>query len=381
MIDANGALTAAECPVVGTTRCSSIRSSVKVQVEAYKPNAQHPFFDVGGTIYAEGHQHAWFVGVGTAPVSARPFWDGAAFSVDRDVDLTGSQRHLKVDNGIHPITITIPLNKVLFQHTFEVRVSLDTVTVDDRGLESAAAARIVDPGPFVASASAARTVQRVSSKLKAPPPAPRPPARCPSGPQPPCGTAAAGQPARDRRRGQWHRARAGHPHRRVARRDQRHVLTTSGGSARSGSDFTATRTLVRFENGDTSPRIVEIPIREDRAVESPGELQCLARRSALRAARAAHAAPRSTILDDDQPPPPPPPTFTIGGTVDGLQGSGLVLSNLGARRCRCRQRELHVPGHRLRRPALRGQRQDPAAQPRPGVHGAERRRSRRAART
>ena len=37
-----------------------------------------------------------------------------------------------------------------------------------------------------------------------------------------------------------------------------------------------------------------------------------------------------TILDDDQPPPPPPPTFTIGGTVDGLQGSGLVLSNLGA---------------------------------------------------
>ena len=37
-----------------------------------------------------------------------------------------------------------------------------------------------------------------------------------------------------------------------------------------------------------------------------------------------------TILDDDQPPPPPPPAFTIGGTVDGLQGSGLVLSNLGA---------------------------------------------------
>jgi hypothetical protein len=37
-----------------------------------------------------------------------------------------------------------------------------------------------------------------------------------------------------------------------------------------------------------------------------------------------------TILDDNQPPPPPPPTFTIGGTVDGLQGSGLVLSNLGA---------------------------------------------------
>ena len=37
-----------------------------------------------------------------------------------------------------------------------------------------------------------------------------------------------------------------------------------------------------------------------------------------------------TILDDDQPPPPPAPTFTIGGTVDGLQGSGLVLSTVGS---------------------------------------------------
>ena len=36
------------------------------------------------------------------------------------------------------------------------------------------------------------------------------------------------------------------------------------------------------------------------------------------------------ILDDDQPAPPPPPTFTIGGTVDGLEGSGPGLTNLGA---------------------------------------------------
>ena len=327
MIDANGALTAAECPVVGTTRCSSIRSSVKVQVEAYKPNAQHPFFDVGGTIYAEGHQHAWFVGVGTAPVSARPFWDGAAFSVDRDVDLTGSQRHLKVDNGIHPITITIPLNKVLFQHTFEVRVSLDTVTVDDRGLESAAAARIVDPGPFVASASAARTVQRVSSKLKAPPPAPRPPARCPSGPSRHAGQLQLGsQPVTAGEASGTALVlvtRTG-----GSRGPASAVLTTRGGSARAGSDFTATRTLVRFENGDTSPRIVEIPIREDRAVESPESFGV-----SLADPRCAHLGQRrgatAMILDDDQPAPPPP-TFTIGGTVDGLQGSGLVLSNLGA---------------------------------------------------
>jgi uncharacterized delta-60 repeat protein len=31
--------------------------------------------------------------------------------------------------------------------------------------------------------------------------------------------------------------------------------------------------------------------------------------------------------DDDAAPPPPPPAFTVGGTVDGLEGSGLVLVN------------------------------------------------------
>ena len=82
-----------------------------------------------------------------------------------------------------------------------------------------------------------------------------------------------------------------------------------------------------------------------------------------------------TILDDDQPPPPPPPTFTIGGTVDGLQGSGLVLSNLGAAVPVSANGSFTFPGTALDRPVLRGQRQDPAAQPRSVVHGAERHRS------
>jgi uncharacterized delta-60 repeat protein len=106
------------------------------------------------------------------------------------------------------------------------------------------------------------------------------------------------------------------------------VVSTTDASARSGRDFTATRTLARFENGDTSPRIVEIPILEDRAAESPESF-----RISLTGPRCARLGQRraatAMILDDDQPAPPPPPAFTIGGTVDGLQGSGLVLTNLG----------------------------------------------------
>ena len=343
MIDANGPLTAVECPVVGAPqqRCSSIRSEVKVQVEAYKPKAAHPFFDVGGTLYAEGHEHAWVVGAGTSPVSVRPFWKGAEFDVNGDTDNNTTQSHL-VLNNFHPITIKIPLDAVHFQHRFTVLVSLDTVAVDDRGLESAAAARIIDshgvapddsPARLIARGSTAReslarAVKRVSPKLKAPPAAPRPAARCPTGPR--------------RRAGQLQLARqpvtvgeaSGSALVQVIRTGGSRgatsaVLRTTGGSARSGVDFTPTRTLVRFENGDRSPRIVEIPIREDRAVESPESF-----RISLTDPRCARLGQRraatAMILDDDQPAPPPPPTFTIGGTVDGLEGSGLVLTNLGA---------------------------------------------------
>ena len=106
------------------------------------------------------------------------------------------------------------------------------------------------------------------------------------------------------------------------------TVNTRGGTARSGVDFKPTRTRVRFENGDTSPRLVDVPIREDLAAESPESFRVSlahVRCSRLGKQRSGEV----TILDDDQPPPPPPPEFTIGGTVDGLQGSGLVLSNLG----------------------------------------------------
>jgi uncharacterized delta-60 repeat protein len=339
LIDANGPLTAVECPVVGNPqqRCSSIRSKVKVEVEAYKPGAAHPFFDVGGTIYAEGHEHAWVVGAGTSPVSVRPFWEGAEFDVNGDTDDNTTQSHLVVDN-FHPIIITIPLDAVHFQHRFRVLVSLDTDAVDDRGLESAAAARIFDSHGVESADGLARTIARgstaraslarVSPETKAPPAAPRPAARCPAGPSRHAGQLQLGsQPVTV---GEASGSALVQVIRTGGSRGATSaVLSTTGGSARSGTDFAPTRTLVRFENGDRSPRIVEIPIREDRAVESPESFRIsladphCARLGQRRAATA-------TILDDDQPAPPPPPAFTIGGTVDGLEGSGLVLSNLGA---------------------------------------------------
>ena len=153
-------------------------------------------------------------------------------------------------------------------------------------------------------------------------------------------------------------------------------VSTRGGTARAGPTSTQTSTTVRFGNGDATPRLAQIPMREDKTTEPPEKFTVSIshpRCAKLGARRSASV----TILDDDQPPPPPPPpAFTIGGTVDGLQGSGLVLSNLGAELPVSGNGSFTFPGTASRRPALRGQRQDPAAHPRSGVHGRPRRRSR-----
>ena len=148
-------------------------------------------------------------------------------------------------------------------------------------------------------------------------------------------------------------------------------VRTSGGSAHSGQDFRPTTTRVTFGNGDTSPRLVEIPIREDAAVESQENFtvslshpQC----GALGKQRRASV----TILDDDQPPPPPAPTFTIGGTVDGLQGSGLVVTNRGADVPVSANGSFTFPGTASAGQAVRRRGQDPAEQPQAAVHGARR---------
>ena len=41
------------------------------------------------------------------------------------------------------------------------------------------------------------------------------------------------------------------------------IVTTSAGSAEAGTDYTETSTRVTFADGDSSPRLVEIPILQD----------------------------------------------------------------------------------------------------------------------
>ena len=206
--------------------------------------------------------------------------------------------------------------------------------MSDRGRESAAQAFIRDPqdgGPALLTTRG--LTPRGKPKFKEPGIAAQQAARCPAGTPRKAGTIQFSDSGLRGERVLERPAGPGHPHRRHARQRQRHGLHPWRG-AQSGRDFTRTSTTVRFADRDTSPRLVEIPIREDQAVESPenftvslGQPHCANLGQQRRAT--------VTILDDDAPATATtssgtPPAFTVGGAVDGLEGSGLVLGDQGA---------------------------------------------------
>ena len=99
-------------------------------------------------------------------------------------------------------------------------------------------------------------------------------------------------------------------------------MITSDGSAEAGADYTAVSTTVRFEDGDTSPRLVEIPILQDQVGENDETFDV----SLLDPNCGAFGDQTTAEVTITDVAVARSGEFTIGGTVTGLEGSGLVLA-------------------------------------------------------
>ena len=326
------------CPTPEHSDCPLIRGFVRFHARAYAASAGGDFFSIGGIAFLEGHNGLWFEREATDSDLRTPAWSIDDFDFGGSVKVPGSRRpHVgpKFVQGptahivlAQPLKFRIPLASVHDNELFAVHVTLEAQATDDRAGETTALAFLDDPQHLDQPLLKSRGLQ-VLGKPGFPEPkvTPPPAATCPAAPSAHAGKLQLSSPS-------YAIGEAdGFPTVLVTRTggssgEISATVRTSGGSAHSGQDFKPTTTRVTFGNGDTSPRFVEIPIREDKEAEpqenftvSLSHPQC----GTLGKQRQASV----TILDDDQPPPPPPPTFTIGGTVDGLQGSGLVLTTLG----------------------------------------------------
>lgn len=103
------------------------------------------------------------------------------------------------------------------------------------------------------------------------------------------------------------------------------VFATVGGTASPGVDYTDVTTVVRFADGETGRRVVSVPIHPDTVLEN-NETVTLAL-STPSCASIDRASAELTIYDDDGDNEPA--LFALGGTVTGLEGTGLRLRNRG----------------------------------------------------
>lgn len=325
------------CPPKTVDDCPLLRASIRFRARAYAASARNgsggDFFTEGGIAYLEGHRGHWTFTAATDDDSQVALWDRSSFRRTSTCKSCIPSRiggpAIADDELRGPVTLTVPLDSVRDNELFGVDVTLESEATNDRGGESTSLGFIEDPehvGPGLLKTRGLKPLGK--PKFREPKVTPPPAASCPAGPSPRAGrlqlSRGAYAVAEDGRTPMVLVTRTGGSHGEITA-----TVRTKSGSAKAGQDFEATTTRVTFRNHDTSPRFVEIPIREDKAAESQeGFTVSVSRPQCGKLGKQRSAS--VTILDDDQPPPPPPPTFTISGTVDGLVGSGLVLTNAGA---------------------------------------------------
>ena len=99
------------------------------------------------------------------------------------------------------------------------------------------------------------------------------------------------------------------------------MVTTADGTA-TVDDYAPVASTVSFPDGDETARVVRVPIVPDLLHEADETFTATLSDSSC-ATIGARAEVQVTIIDDD-----PETRFSVGGTVTGLQGSGLVLRNV-----------------------------------------------------
>ncbi|HEX5899767.1 MAG TPA: Calx-beta domain-containing protein, partial [Solirubrobacteraceae bacterium] len=321
-IDANHALLPSECP--SHLDCKPIRGVVRFKARAYAESAGGDFFRAGGLAYIEGREGRWTIEAVTSSDSRRPLWDDGNFTIDDDVDDVGTRSHAVAELR-KPVTMNVPLSSLRDGELFAVHVRLDAETLDRRGRESAVEAFIRDPQDLKPA-----LIETTGLKARGAPAfdEPRvktlPAARCPAGSRRKAGRLQLSAPAyvTDESTGVplfVLVTRTG-----ATRGQASATVRTSAGSAQAGRDYTQTSTTVRFTDGDTSPRLVEIPALQDDEPE-PGQTFSVSLSHPHCATLGKQRRAEVTIVDDVALV-----RYTPNGDVDTSFGhSGITISDLG----------------------------------------------------
>jgi len=301
-----------------------IRAMVSATYWAYPDTlgASDPFFSVDGFADIHGFLDSYDAFVGTRARAGDPLWDESDFVLERP---RGDGRHVIVRLA-SPITVDIPLDAVPVGQVFTIGLFAKTEAWSRRQGESYAGAYFRDP---VQSGGLSMEYEGVTML---PPPSA---VRIPSWevePAPGCNAGGGASTIQfDTTSYFWPEWPGGEAPVAVTRTGSGEgaasvVFTMSGGSASPGSDYESVTTVVRFADGETGTRAVFVPITADTVAEPHETVSMALSGPAGCATLGGRTSAELTLLDDDQPLPE---DYTVGGTVTGLEGTGLQLREGG----------------------------------------------------
>jgi uncharacterized delta-60 repeat protein len=337
-IDSGGDPTKQECPWLtlqeGLFACKRMHSATaSFDVRAFWFEGQKDVLHTGGFAELNGWKGVWYMGdVYPAADATAPFWSPTSFNLERDLDLDGG-KHGRMRLRA-PITIDVPLSEVKVGDRFEVFVIAKVHATNRRnriidGVDSYVSAFFRDPAVDDGLGFDFTGLEPVE-------PAGVAPHDSPAAPAPSCTTGA------DAAAGTLHFSAATYAEGETPGPGATIVVTRSGGSrgaasvllstrdgtAVAGKDYTAVTTQVLFADGEEGSRAARIPILADALPAADRTVTLTLSAPGGCATLGTPSTAVLTILDDDRPPEVPE-GHSVGGTVSGLVGSGLVLRNAG----------------------------------------------------
>jgi uncharacterized delta-60 repeat protein len=336
LMDSHGQLPSqTECPALASggtlADCKDVLYSRMIfEVHAWTDLSHGSSIDLAhGKINAgaNGYIGHWFHSAGESdPNSSLKYSTAPQFAFNDDVDhFLGN--HFKQELQT-PIVIDIPLDAVLKDQTFYVEVTVIAQAENRRGGDAFAGTWFHDPEKTVGASyegTGIRAEPILDAVAATRPEFPQVPAPvCTTGTDPLAGTIQLETSAtRVPESVGGGAALIGVTRSGGTKGEVTALFTTSDGDGVAGVDYVAVTALVRFPDGDSTTRYVAVPVIDNHEVSNVRSLGVSLADMRGCAALGSPSAATIAILDDDAPPNLP--TYTVGGTISGLEGTGLVL--------------------------------------------------------
>ncbi|HEX6924359.1 MAG TPA: Calx-beta domain-containing protein [Longimicrobiaceae bacterium] len=314
-----------KCKDIITARVQANYTASVEDTTVHDPDVRRmiPFFATGGTASLVGFERHVnpFAGLG-------PGWNSSPdlFRLeDFELTMPSTADQRWIFRLTHPIRVEVPIDTIAIGTEFDFNVEVEAVAWSRRINESYAAAFFRDPINVGASA-----VEFEGLTLLPPSADPRE-RKTVLQPAPACTVGGGGGTIEFERSNysqpEWPGDIAVIGITRTGGTGEASVLfTTESGTATAGADYGSVSTHVWFGAGESGTRYVSVPIVADSLTEGDETVRLILS-GPSGCGNVGSSEAELTIVDDDVAALPNP-TYTIGGTVTGLEGSGLVLTNL-----------------------------------------------------